>query len=563
MDRRNFIEKGFYSAGSLLLAGTASIGRVYGENIEPDRLPKRVKNVNTTDITDAIRLGCRTMQNVFNADDNNVPFFRSFVWPEPKLAFHPYLSEAHVPGRHLNGLLNAEDAVDVRLDERAVENHRNAALFSYSGILPFPLNRNEEKGTLINFHTHNLREGFHALYALVKFRKDKKAQEIAEKSIDTIFDFWTPEQRWDKERIKGLGINIRDNCFVNGEARAIGPLVKYYRATGYTPALKLALILKEKAISEVFISDGSYDEERFNTDHSHSITCVMSSLAQLADLLNDSSLMKHVKAFFGNGLLKMRDEIGWSPEVVFQEGSDHGECNNTGDILETALILGRFGYTEYYEYAERILRCHLLPSQLRDVSFIIDPPNPDEIDGLHNIADRNLGAWGFPAPYGHKSIGKGRRGMLSFNLDIVGGTVGSLCEACRETVRNINTGTWVNMLFDCETNEVKVKSPYTNDCLSIEMKRTGALFVRIPSWLDRNEINIKGLNSQPVFSNGYLYFNQVQANQSIQLYFPLKEAQVMLPDSLHSHPILVKMKGDSVLAMENFGASLTFFDPIK
>ena len=562
MNRRIFFEKSFYSATSLLLAGTASIRVAQGKTNSTDSLIKQVKNVNSTDLEDAISLGCRTMQNVFNADDNNIPFFRSYVWPEPVLDFHPYLSEAHIPGRHLNGLLNAEDVIGVQLDEKAVKNHRNAALFSYSGILPLPLNRNEEKGPLVNFLVHNLREGFHALYSLVKYRNDKAAQEVAENSIETILDFWNPGQRWDQKRIAGLGINLNENGFIRGEARMIGPLVKYYRATGYAPALELALMLKEKAITEVFIPDGSYDTERFNAKHSHSITCVMSSLAQLADLLNDSVLMHRVKAFYDNGLQIIKDEIGWSPESVFQKGSDHGESNNTGDILETALILGRWGYTEYYQDAERIIRCHLLPSQLRDVSFIVDPPNPNGIDGLRDIADRHLGAWGFPAPYGHKSVGKGRGGKLSFNMDIVGGVVGSLCEACRETIRTTETGTWVNMLFDYETNEAIVKSPYTNDCLSIKLKRPGALFVRIPLWLNVDEIEIKGIDIQPVFSNGYLYFNYVPANQTIRLHFPLKETQLVLSESIHLQPIRVKMKGDSVLAMDNFGARLTFFDPL-
>jgi hypothetical protein len=35
----------------------------------------RLRDVNTTDILDAIRLGCHTMQNIFNAD---LTFFDSF-----------------------------------------------------------------------------------------------------------------------------------------------------------------------------------------------------------------------------------------------------------------------------------------------------------------------------------------------------------------------------------------------------------------------------------------------------------------------------------------------------
>ena len=39
----------------------------------------RVSNVNTTDILGAIRLGCRTMSSVFNAYDNDTPFFGAYL----------------------------------------------------------------------------------------------------------------------------------------------------------------------------------------------------------------------------------------------------------------------------------------------------------------------------------------------------------------------------------------------------------------------------------------------------------------------------------------------------
>ena len=256
----------------------------------------------------------------------------------------------------------------------------------------------------------------------------------------------------------------------------------------------------------------------------------------------------------------MRDEIGWSPERTTQEDSDHGEANNTGDILETALILGRRGYPECYHDAERILRCHLLPSQLRDVSFISDPPNPDGVDGLRDVANRHLGAFGFPAPYGHTSIGKGR-GTFSFNMDIVGGVVGSLCEALREVERSEPTGRRINLLFDQETSATRVQSPYTHDCLRVELKQAGPLFVRIPPWLNREEVDVEGNESPPIWTNGYLFFNKVSAGKTIQLRFPLKESQIMLSDRLHIHPIRVKMRGDAVAAMDHFDADLTFFDP--
>ncbi|MSP13402.1 MAG: hypothetical protein EXR62_10670 [Chloroflexi bacterium] len=519
-------------------------------------MPK-LQNVNTTSLCDAISLGCRTMCNVFNADDNDIPFFGSRVWPEAYLAFSWAHSESHVPGRHLNALLNAEDAMGLPLDEEAVDKHARAVFLSYSGALPFPLNRQEIGGPPVNFLTHNLREGFHALYALVRYRQSARARSLAEASIAAILQFWDPQQGWNQQALENdYGLKFWEGSLMSGVARAIGPLVKYYRATHYAPALDLALVLKERILQDCYPTDGAYDMNLFGTGV-HSITCVHSSLAQLADLLCDGHLMARVKTFYDNGLWQLRDTLGWSPETTAPDKIfDRGEANCTGDILETALILGRWGYTEYYHDAERILRGQLLPSQLRDVSFIPEPPNPENQDGKRDVAQRNLGAFGFPAPYGHQPVDFP---TIGFNMDIVGGVVGSLCEAYREVTRFDHAIHRVNLLFDHETEHIQIESPYTHPALRVRLKRPGALLVRIPPWVDQQELAIEGASGQRALSNGYLFFARPPVNRPITISFPLKPQEL----TLH-HPkreIRVRLRGDAVTAMENFGTDFTYFDP--
>ena len=97
----------------------------------------RVADVNTTDIIDAIALACSgAMSNVFNADDNDIPFFSSNVRGEggPLLAFSSAHSESHVPGRHLNAMLNAESAAGVSLDETAVTKHAAVGLAEWIAL---------------------------------------------------------------------------------------------------------------------------------------------------------------------------------------------------------------------------------------------------------------------------------------------------------------------------------------------------------------------------------------------------------------------------------------------
>ena len=392
------------------------------------------------------------MCSVFNADDDNVPFFSSQVWPEARLSFSSMHSESHVPGRHLNALLSAEDAAGVYVDEDCIDRHARAAFLSYSGEHPLPLNRDRIGGRPKHFSPHNVREGFHALYALARFRGSEQALETAEASIEAIQRLWDREKAWDRAAL-GDEIDFHSTTFVAGLARAIGPLVKLHRHTGCKGALDLALELARKATDEFFQRGGGYDRESFGT-HTHSTTCVLSSLAQLAELNRDAPLMERVRAFYENGLNEIRDEIGWVIESSADRADpDLGEVNNTGDIVETALILGKWGYPAYFEDVERILRCHLLPSQLRDTSFIREPDNPQNEDGKRDVAARHLGAFGFPAPYGHKSVDATR---ISFNMDIVGGAVASLCEALRQTVVSDRAGHWVHLLFDRETDAVRL-----------------------------------------------------------------------------------------------------------
>ena len=516
----------------------------------------RLNDVNTTDILDAIRLGCATMCRIFNADDDNIPFFEAVALPEPQLNFSVNLTEAHVPGRHLNALLTAEDVAGIEVQANAIEHHANAAFFSFSGPVSLPLNRDEIGGKLANFMSHNVREGLHALYALTKYRDSQRAYDLTKACIESIFQLWDPKRGWNVEKLHDdydISV-IPDLSFVNGLGRAIGPLIKFYHTTSYAPALELASILKEKAVSEYFTADGAYEFNRFG-HHCHSVTSTLSSLAIMAGLLDDRDLLERVRLFYDNGLNDLRDQLGWSIESMRPGvNPDRGEVNTTGDMIETALILGRFCDAKYYQDAERMLRCHCLPSQLRDISFIPIPDSPPDQDGRRDVAKRIRGAFGFPAPYGHQPLGLDR---IRFNLDIVGGVVASLCEAYRDVSRSDSSGHWVNLLFDHETDCLKIESPYTHDTLNLVVNKVKPLYIRLPCWLEKEAISITGASIAPLAIDGYMHILDYDAGQKISLAFPFPLHNLCLQHG--ERQIRVKMSGDEVIAMDNFNTPLTFF----
>lgn len=521
----------------------------------------QLTDVNTTNMADAIRLGCLTMQRVFNPDDNDMIYMASRARPDPEL-YMSAIYEGHLPGRHLNALLNAEAAIGVTLDENAVQKHRKACFYSYSGPVRLPMGRSRVGADLVNLAGHDLREGFHALYALVKYRNDTEARRIAEESIAAVFELWNPDDGWNLQRLEGeLSVNIMDKSenFTRTLPRAIGALAKYHQATGYGPALELANVFKDKLLADHYLPDGAYSIERLGT-HGHSIACDLSSLAQLADLTDDEGLMERVQAFYDKGMWDLRDEIGWVVEKTGQsriDRPDYGEGNSTGDLIETALILGKWGHTKYFEDAERMLRCHLLPSQLRDIGFIETPPNPDKVDGRRDVAERIAGGWGFPAPYGHEPLELEGFDAVLFHMDIVGGVVGSLCAAYLAATRYDESGHHVDLLFDHETEAITVDSNYTHDVLSVTLKKPGPLRIRIPSWAPRDAIAVEGAGQPTRYEGSYLVVSDQPVGVAVSLRYDLADREIRLRHL--TRDIRVKLRGDSVVAMDNFGADLTYF----
>lgn len=380
----------------------------------------QLRDVNSRDLVGAIALGCRTMERVFDADDSRgVAFFDAVALPEPRLSFSPVHSEAHVPGRHLNGLLAAEALAGVEIDEGAVRRHAAALYFSFSGEVPLPLNRARRDGPLAAFCPHNLREGWHGLAALARWRGSDEAVALARRSVDLVARAWRPPNAW--------SVAVAPDCagltHVQAMGRAIGPLAKLWRVTGDAAFLDLARRAADEATRDAFPADGAYRPDALGT-HAHSITSTLSSLVQLADATGDADLLARVGAFYRDGLWHLRDELGWVVESSAPEANhDKGEGNSSGDVVETGLILAAHGDADAADDVERIVRAHLLPSQLRDLYWI--PPSTGTDDGTTDVAERLRGAWGFPAPYGHRPIGLDR---VKFNLDIVGGVVASLAE---------------------------------------------------------------------------------------------------------------------------------------
>jgi len=94
--------------------------------------------------------------------------------------------------------------------------------------------------------------------------------------------------------------------------------------------------------------------------------------------------------------------------------------------------------------------------------------------------------------------------------------------------------------------------------LSGDQTGVGPLWVRTPSWVEKETMAIEGLSGTRRFAGAYLFVAQQPAGVPLTLRYDLTRRQIVLKH--RTRDIRVRLRGDAVEAMDNFGADLTFFD---
>ncbi len=513
----------------------------------------------------ALREALRPMNSWLDPQHEDLPFFGNLMTGDnPGNGHHDSFSMAHIPGRWLNALLNAEDVLGIPPEKRTMESLTRWAYRSLENDLGFPgCIALDTMTPSREVDLHNLREVMHALTALVQFRNDAHARKLALKLIDQVDRYFDDATGCLKEREwmadtggtlqKWSGTRLYDSPFPVTFGRYIGPLVKFYRATREPSALRQALRLKDACFRHVLNAQGDYDVEVFG-GHTHSTTAMISSLALLGWTVQDGAILTRVQRFMENGLNHIALDFGWCIEGEGR-ADNVGEINNTADLIETCLILGAWGVPGYYARAERMLRGHLLPAQLLDTCFIPEYEDEAEVHRYH-LASRSRGAFGFPCPYGHEDHpGAG----ISFNWDIVGGGAEGLCEAIRAQVSRHGQFVSLNLLFGCETKDFAFESPYEHQGQGkLTVRKDGlAVRIRIPT-----RAAARMLTDVSHFVSGeWLYLSGLKEGQTIDLAFDFNTEIIEYPFR-SGRVYTLRWQGEAVTGAKAPGKRLRFFDEL-
>ena len=276
-------------------------------------------------------------------------------------------------------------------------------------------------------------------------------------------------------------------------------------------------------------------------------------------LKKDLETLKHARRIVDKGLAPTRSSFGWSVENSWRERLvGRGEINNTGDMIQTAIHLGRTGHPRYFEMAERMVRSHVLPSQwLKGQEFHPQTDAPES--ALKEFPTDADGGWGCPSVNDRHVPGAG-----SAVLDITQGGIQCLWAVLRHSIDQDQWGVRLNIAFSSESEAARVVSQIPKEGrVSITLKREASLWYRKPSWVSWKNfsIRIQG-NSVAVRRIGTWAVTSKQASGTVlEAVYPLVRRQE--EEWVHYKRYRFVYEGDTIVAMSPRGTYAPMYPGIE
>ncbi len=502
-------------------------------------------NLKEVDLRWHIKLGVESILGTLDRRREGLPFFSYKLVEPPICAKHGAFDSPHVVGRYLDVLSLGDRIIDLPDDQEAYDmltNLLHRSMNTDDGLAWNEPTKRQQHGAV----THNQREALLGLVALIRWRGCEKSKALARRLCRGIEretratgcypGFCLDEDSWTGERTPGE--RLPEDC-----GRLIGALVKYYRLSSDPAALDLAKRFADGVLKFSFDTDGRFKESAGG--HTHSITGTITSLVDFGILINNRHYIEAARRAYDVGLPPYRSSYGWVKENRFND-SDLGEANNTADVIESAILLGKAGYPSYYEDAERMLRNHLLASQLIDTHWLHETPGmaDTEEEIYSDVIRRARGGFIFSEP----------NNFTDFNSDLTGGATQGLCEAWEAIISRGEVGVRVNLLFSKKSDILSIRSHIPEQGkVEIEMFGSTNLFVRIPSWVKSEDISLSVDGEATSISTytPYICVPNLERGAKVEIEFP--QRKTVISEEINHKIYQVKWLGDTVVSISPEG----------
>jgi len=507
-----------------------------------------------------------------NCDRDGLPYFYTF-FNDPAEARHQFWDYGEIPGRYLYGFAFAKQILGLKKEfpaEKKIKKHlfRN---FGQDGLNYYPAGK--AFGIDLGLgHVAGLWENrsiFMGLFMSRLLSGDELAGKYARGIVERIkqiairknngecyfSEYFYPEgYKPDKRHKPYMGENI---------GGWITPLERYFNYTKDEAALETAIGLSNFLVNNIKIDQRLYWQGRFNT---HSILFSLAGILRCAKHTHNKAHIQWVKKHFDWITSHAASSFGWVAEhphryKLRKNQTQSCEICAVVDAIDTAILLAKLGYPEYWNMAERYGRNYLAEAQLNDVSWIkstITKKNT-ALSAFDNIPERIKGCfagWGGVNDFINPD---GRHGSATQNCCGPHGVLGTFL-LWENILTKEQDNIYVNFALNRRSAWADVISyqPHAGK-LSVIPRINANLFIRVPDWAQKDKIKVmlNDKNAKKAWKGPYLSIPGVNKESTLTVQYPL--AQYCKSEKIEKKAYLTEWRGETAISIKPEGKICPLF----
>jgi hypothetical protein len=479
-------------------------------------------------------------------DRDGLPYFNVF-WTEPAEAAHDWPDFGDVIARQLQGVIMLRHMTG---REAATEKVWYRKLLAYldpqDGLLYRPQ-------TSFSQRVADWGDAALTLYALVTAYVDNGGADLR-RAIHTMVTSLLA-----RARASGLPAGWIGGFIIKS-------LMACVRYAGSEAALELARL----AVQSTFAEHGDFTPDNVFHGHMHGGLRALVGAADYALYVGDAVLYSRVDALY-RSVRSLATRFGFLPEVVWRRG-DIVACETCAlmDYAGLGVTLANHGHPEYWGDMERLVRNHLVESQINDTSWLHSDVEREDTAQFswREIGPRLVGAWaGWSSPNHVLACkenlmwgGPELRGKTRAVQNCCGGSgLHALFILWKNAARFENGCLTVNLHVDKKLPQAEIRGfqPYQG-LLRIRLAEPCAVKVRIPDFTTPASMRVTadGQELTPVVWGNYLELGVHAAGQVLEVHYslPLVTEEVIIGNpGYRPYHYRATWKGDTVVQMDPIG----------
>ena len=503
------------------------------------------------DLREHVQLGIAHICNSVDRERDCRPYFRFNLVTPPVWSQHEGGDTPHTVGRFLHALNVCAEIDGLPDDTELLDGLRKQLFESCQQDNGFAWDDMGYEPEPPQAYMHHQREALLGLIAVSEILQDPQAQHHAKALVTAIEEATRETGTYPAGCLSPKGWQTERSA-ITTSGRAISALLAYSRTFGDPLGVNLALRFGHQVQETCFGESGGLIQA--SGTHIHSITGTVASLVELGLVTDQQEFIEFARRIYAVGLSPYCTQAGWVKESATAERG-RGEANCTSDLIEAACLLGMAGYTSYFEDAERMLRNHLLASQMDDLSWVTENQGManTETRAYEGLQRRAYGAFCFGDP----------NGFHSYNSDLTGAALQGIAAAWKHTITGEEEGSArINLLLSREHNVMDITSLIPESgTVVVEPKRSIDLSIRIPPWCERDTVkaSINGTTGPITIVNDYLQIRELPKGARVEVTFVQPSFLTQERALGHDTPYRIRWLGNTVIAMSGAGNNMALY----